>query len=204
MNKSFPVVFLLLSVHRYSDSTQFLGVPSQHRSGGITKCAFCESISGDDPDEFPGSGGSGYGHSVRRYKQEKSSPLVHRESRKELGNEVTDSKISQELQYPRFADERWKKGTWALNMFVRNGRMDWDAVIIAGRPKIPPTGSAHPVLTFEESPKDTTAAVQIEGKRGIGEYDQRKEGWRLHTGRSSPQVIGAAGCKETANKLKNA
>ncbi|GER25683.1 transcription elongation factor B polypeptide [Striga asiatica] len=127
MNKSFPVVFLLLSVHQYSGNAQFLGVPSpasstisathspmsthspsskhpRHSfrraltlqpflrqcqralqrqasltasvsfsgtgSGGITKCVFSESISDDDlsayPDEFPGSGGSSYGHSVGR------------------------------------------------------------------------------------------------------------------------------------------
>ncbi|GLT60292.1 hypothetical protein SLA2020_330640 [Shorea laevis] len=32
---------------------------------------------------------------------------------------------------PKFSDDRWKKGTWDLNMFVRNGRMDWDGVTVA-------------------------------------------------------------------------
>ncbi|KAE8056869.1 hypothetical protein FH972_013605 [Carpinus fangiana] len=32
---------------------------------------------------------------------------------------------------PKFADERWKNGTWDLNMFVKNGKMDWDGVITA-------------------------------------------------------------------------
>ncbi|XP_051138434.1 light-harvesting complex-like protein 3 isotype 1, chloroplastic [Andrographis paniculata] len=32
---------------------------------------------------------------------------------------------------PRFFNERWKNGTWDLNMFVKQGRMDWDAVIVA-------------------------------------------------------------------------
>lgn len=37
-----------------------------------------------------------------------------------------------ESSVSKFVDERWKKGTWDLNMFVENGRMDWDAVIVAG------------------------------------------------------------------------
>ena len=32
----------------------------------------------------------------------------------------------------KFSDDRWKNGTWDLNMFVKNGKMDWDGVIIAG------------------------------------------------------------------------
>ncbi|GFY83559.1 chlorophyll A-B binding family protein [Actinidia rufa] len=32
---------------------------------------------------------------------------------------------------PKFLDERWKKGTWDLNMFVKDGKMDWDGVIVA-------------------------------------------------------------------------
>ncbi|XWS51546.1 hypothetical protein CRYUN_Cryun12cG0185500 [Craigia yunnanensis] len=36
-----------------------------------------------------------------------------------------------ESSAPKFRDERWKNGTWNLNMFVRNGRMDWDGVIAA-------------------------------------------------------------------------
>ncbi|CAL1390931.1 unnamed protein product [Linum trigynum] len=31
----------------------------------------------------------------------------------------------------KFVDERWKKGTWDLNMFVQDGRMDWDRLITA-------------------------------------------------------------------------
>ncbi|KVI10024.1 Chlorophyll A-B binding protein [Cynara cardunculus var. scolymus] len=31
----------------------------------------------------------------------------------------------------KFADERWKHGTWDLNMFVKSGTMDWDALIVA-------------------------------------------------------------------------
>ncbi|XP_077235150.1 uncharacterized protein LOC143877161 isoform X3 [Tasmannia lanceolata] len=32
---------------------------------------------------------------------------------------------------PRFKDERWKNGTWDLNLFVKDGKMDWDSVIVA-------------------------------------------------------------------------
>ncbi|KAF9625642.1 hypothetical protein IFM89_025127 [Coptis chinensis] len=38
-----------------------------------------------------------------------------------------------ELSDPMFSDERWKNGTWDLNMFVKNGKLDWDSVIVAGR-----------------------------------------------------------------------
>ncbi|KAD5961434.1 hypothetical protein E3N88_12907 [Mikania micrantha] len=30
-----------------------------------------------------------------------------------------------------FIDERWKHGSWDLNMFVKSGKMDWDAMIVA-------------------------------------------------------------------------
>ncbi|KAG9452523.1 hypothetical protein H6P81_005427 [Aristolochia fimbriata] len=32
---------------------------------------------------------------------------------------------------PSFSDTRWKNGTWDLNLFVEDGKMDWDAVIVA-------------------------------------------------------------------------
>ncbi|OVA19808.1 hypothetical protein BVC80_1687g31 [Macleaya cordata] len=31
----------------------------------------------------------------------------------------------------RFHDERWKNGTWDLNLFIKDGNMDWDGVIVA-------------------------------------------------------------------------
>ncbi|KAM5556971.1 light-harvesting complex-like protein 3 isotype 1, chloroplastic [Rosa sericea] len=31
----------------------------------------------------------------------------------------------------KFSDERWKKGTWDLNMFTKDGKMDWDGIIVA-------------------------------------------------------------------------
>ncbi|XP_050225580.1 light-harvesting complex-like protein 3 isotype 1, chloroplastic [Mercurialis annua] len=36
-----------------------------------------------------------------------------------------------EFSGPKFVDERWKKGTWDLNMFVKDGQMDWDGLILA-------------------------------------------------------------------------
>ncbi|KAH7533483.1 hypothetical protein FEM48_Zijuj04G0135700 [Ziziphus jujuba var. spinosa] len=33
----------------------------------------------------------------------------------------------------KFTDEWWKNGTWDLNMFVKNGKIDWDSVIVAAR-----------------------------------------------------------------------
>lgn len=41
--------------------------------------------------------------------------------------------LETEPSAPKFADERWKNGTWDLNMFVKNGKMDWDGVITAGK-----------------------------------------------------------------------
>lgn len=43
------------------------------------------------------------------------------------------NKLEIESSARKFSDERWKNGTWDLNMFVRNGRMDWDSVIVAGK-----------------------------------------------------------------------
>ncbi|KAD5961521.1 hypothetical protein E3N88_12994 [Mikania micrantha] len=31
----------------------------------------------------------------------------------------------------RFVDERWKHGNWDLNIFVKSGKIDWDAMIVA-------------------------------------------------------------------------
>ncbi|CAI9091953.1 OLC1v1027077C1 [Oldenlandia corymbosa var. corymbosa] len=37
----------------------------------------------------------------------------------------------QEPPSTKFVDERWKNGTWDLNMFIKRGRMDWHSVISA-------------------------------------------------------------------------
>lgn len=46
--------------------------------------------------------------------------------------EVALKKDREEAHEPEFFDSRWKEGTWDLNMFVKNGKMDWDSVISAG------------------------------------------------------------------------
>lgn len=53
-------------------------------------------------------------------------------------DEIQGSKNPDEHSHPRFYDERWKNGTWDLNMFVKQGRMDWDSVIVAGMCCLPP------------------------------------------------------------------
>ncbi|KAF3662036.1 Glutamate dehydrogenase A [Capsicum annuum] len=47
-------------------------------------------------------------------------------------DEVQGDTSSSESQDLRYSDERWKNGTWNLNMLVKNGKMNWDAVIVAG------------------------------------------------------------------------
>ncbi|PHT52903.1 hypothetical protein CQW23_07365 [Capsicum baccatum] len=46
-------------------------------------------------------------------------------------DEVQGDTSSSESQDLRFSDERRKNGTWDLNMLVKNGKMNWDAVIVA-------------------------------------------------------------------------
>ncbi|XP_027770937.1 light-harvesting complex-like protein 3 isotype 2, chloroplastic isoform X1 [Solanum pennellii] len=69
--------------------------------------------------------------------KDKSSLLID-DNAKTTGNDdevqvdtTTGSSESEDLI--RFSDKRWKSGTWDLNMFVKNGKMDWDAVIVAGK-----------------------------------------------------------------------
>lgn len=50
----------------------------------------------------------------------------------EVKGELTISKDREEAREPEFFDSRWKEGTWDLNMFIKNGKMDWDGVIVAG------------------------------------------------------------------------
>ena len=53
-------------------------------------------------------------------------------SRDSKGDGAGSGTIDTETFATKFSDERWKNGTWDLNMFVREGNMDWDAVIVAG------------------------------------------------------------------------
>ncbi|KAF5181751.1 Light-harvesting complex-like protein 3 isotype 1 protein [Thalictrum thalictroides] len=56
-----------------------------------------------------------------------------------------------------FNDERWKNGTWDLNMFVQNGKMDWDSVIVAEAMRrkflevYPETATNQTPVTFRSS-----------------------------------------------------
>ncbi|KAG7014857.1 Light-harvesting complex-like protein 3 isotype 1, chloroplastic, partial [Cucurbita argyrosperma subsp. argyrosperma] len=56
-----------------------------------------------------------------------------------------------------FTDERWKNGTWDLNMFVKNGKMDWEGVIVAEAKRrkflelYPETATNHEPVLFRSS-----------------------------------------------------
>ncbi|XP_041018049.1 light-harvesting complex-like protein 3 isotype 1, chloroplastic [Juglans microcarpa x Juglans regia] len=61
--------------------------------------------------------------------QHLKSPL-HIDKSKNAKDEVENG-IELEHSAPRFTDERWKHRTWDLNMFVKDGKMDWGEVIVA-------------------------------------------------------------------------
>lgn len=52
----------------------------------------------------------------------------------ELGNAKNTAKDGAETESSgmKFTDQRWKNGTWDLNMFVKDGKVDWDGFIVAG------------------------------------------------------------------------
>ncbi|KAF7131643.1 hypothetical protein RHSIM_Rhsim09G0188400 [Rhododendron simsii] len=50
---------------------------------------------------------------------------------KEAEDEVKQSMGGGNFSPKVFDDERWMNGTWDLNVFVKDGRMDWDGVIVA-------------------------------------------------------------------------
>ncbi|KAL7613840.1 light-harvesting complex-like protein 3 isotype 1, chloroplastic [Lactuca sativa] len=51
----------------------------------------------------------------------------------------------------KFTDERWKHGTWDLNMFVKSGKMDWDALIVAEASRRKSL-ELHPEMATNEDP----------------------------------------------------
>uniref|UniRef100_A0A7N0U8Z4 Uncharacterized protein n=1 Tax=Kalanchoe fedtschenkoi TaxID=63787 RepID=A0A7N0U8Z4_KALFE len=59
------------------------------------------------------------------------------------GNMSTDNAGS-EASGIKFTDTRWKKGTWDLNMFVKDGKMDWDSLILQSCPEA--STNEEPVL----------------------------------------------------------
>ncbi|KAK9913936.1 hypothetical protein M0R45_037735 [Rubus argutus] len=63
--------------------------------------------------------------------QEKSASHVNR--REAEGGVDYKSKHSSdtETSVVKFSDERWKKGTCDLNMFTKDGKMDWEGIILA-------------------------------------------------------------------------
>lgn len=61
--------------------------------------------------------------------QDKSSKSSSRTSKP---NVAENDNLDTQSSHPKFNDARWKNGTWDLNMFVKDGKMDWDAVIVAG------------------------------------------------------------------------
>ncbi|KAL4576010.1 hypothetical protein LXL04_012098 [Taraxacum kok-saghyz] len=52
------------------------------------------------------------------------------QEQKQSNNGVENGDMT-ETSINKFTDERWKHGTWDLNMFVKSGKMDWDALIVA-------------------------------------------------------------------------
>nr|XP_024927223.2 light-harvesting complex-like protein 3 isotype 1, chloroplastic [Ziziphus jujuba var. spinosa] len=61
--------------------------------------------------------------------QDKSAIQIDRHDEAAENRSKPDSDT--ELSGEKFTDERWKNGTWHLNMFVKNGKIDWDSVIVA-------------------------------------------------------------------------
>ncbi|KAL3755955.1 hypothetical protein ACJRO7_002929 [Eucalyptus globulus] len=53
------------------------------------------------------------------------------EDRFKVAEDKSEESQSLESSTIKFKDERWKNGTWDLNMFVKDGKMDWDGVIVA-------------------------------------------------------------------------
>lgn len=47
-----------------------------------------------------------------------------------VGGEATDSSITTDVI--KFEDAKWVNGTWDLKQFEKDGKMDWDSVIVAG------------------------------------------------------------------------
>ncbi|KAF5732267.1 hypothetical protein HS088_TW18G00959 [Tripterygium wilfordii] len=52
---------------------------------------------------------------------------------------------------PKVPDTRWKNGTWDLNMFVKNGKMDWDS-LIAAEAKRRKFLEVYPGVTTDQEP----------------------------------------------------
>ncbi|CAL5343801.1 unnamed protein product [Camellia sinensis] len=64
--------------------------------------------------------------------QKEKSALVVEKTEETKDDEEKDC-LDTENSVTKFVDARWKNRTWDLNMFVKDGKMDWDSVIDAGR-----------------------------------------------------------------------
>ncbi|CAK7336910.1 unnamed protein product [Dovyalis caffra] len=62
--------------------------------------------------------------------EQQEKPALYTDSPKK-SNDQSENGLETEPPVPKFIDERWKKGTWDLNLFVRDGKMDWDGLIEA-------------------------------------------------------------------------
>ncbi|PRQ59712.1 putative chlorophyll A-B binding protein [Rosa chinensis] len=63
--------------------------------------------------------------------QEKSTSPVDRPEAEGRADYKSKHALDTESSAVKFSDERWKKGTWDLNMFTKDGKMDWDGIIVA-------------------------------------------------------------------------
>ncbi|PQM41551.1 light-harvesting complex-like protein 3 isotype 1 chloroplastic [Prunus yedoensis var. nudiflora] len=64
-------------------------------------------------------------------KQEKSALRIDRPEAEDASDYKSQHGLGTELPVVKFNDERWKKGTWDLNMFSKDGKLDWDGIILA-------------------------------------------------------------------------
>ncbi|GMP69773.1 hypothetical protein CsSME_00028905 [Camellia sinensis var. sinensis] len=62
--------------------------------------------------------------------QKEKSALVVEKTEETKDDEEKDC-LDTENSVTKFVDARWKNRTWDLNMFVKDGKMDWDSVIDA-------------------------------------------------------------------------
>ncbi|XP_050146197.1 light-harvesting complex-like protein 3 isotype 1, chloroplastic [Malus sylvestris] len=64
--------------------------------------------------------------------QEESALRVEKHKAEDAADSKSEDGLGgAELSVLKFRDERWKNGTWDLNMFSKNGKMDWDGMILA-------------------------------------------------------------------------
>nr|XP_048326759.1 light-harvesting complex-like protein 3 isotype 1, chloroplastic [Ziziphus jujuba var. spinosa] len=62
---------------------------------------------------------------------EQDKSAIHIDRHDEAAENRYKPDSNTELSGAKFTDERWKNGAWDLNMFVKNGKMDWHIVIVA-------------------------------------------------------------------------